>query len=83
MAIIEAMVVIIYVPINAGLIPPASKSSPGGFGSKVNSSGVIWDPPLIRIYVTRKIKGSIAINAQITDKEVKNLSPIFLDNLFW
>ena len=41
MAIIEAMVVIINVPINAGLIPPASKSSPGGFGSKVNSSGVI------------------------------------------
>jgi len=33
--------------------------------------------------VTRKIKGSIAIRAQITDKEVKNLSPIFLDNLFW
>ena len=41
MAIIEAMVVIISVPINAGLIPPASKSSPGGFGSKVNRSGVI------------------------------------------
>jgi len=40
-AIIEAMVVIINVPINAGLIPPASKSSPGGFGSRVNSSGVI------------------------------------------
>ena len=29
MAIIEAMVVIINVPINAGLIPPASKLSPG------------------------------------------------------
>jgi len=32
---------IINVPINAGLIPPASKSSPGGFGSLVNNSGVI------------------------------------------
>ena len=40
-AIIEAMVVIIKVPINAGLIPPASKSSQGGLGSKVNNSGVI------------------------------------------
>ena len=48
-AIIEAMVVIIKVPINAGLIPPASKSSPGGLGSKVNSSGVICAPPFIRI----------------------------------
>ena len=48
-AIIEAMVVIINVPINAGLIPPASKSSPGGFGSKVNRSRFICDPPLIRI----------------------------------
>jgi hypothetical protein len=41
MEIIEAIVVITSVPINAGLIPPASKSSPGGFGSKVNNSGVI------------------------------------------
>ena len=41
MAIIEAMLVIINVPINAGLIPPGSKLSPGGFGSKVNNSGVI------------------------------------------
>ena len=40
-AIIEAMLVIINVPINSGLIPHASKSSPGGFGSKVNNSGVI------------------------------------------
>ena len=40
-AIIEAMLVIINVPTNAGLIPPAFISSPGGFGSKVNISGVI------------------------------------------
>ena len=40
-AIIEEIVVITSVPINAGLIPPASKSSPGGFGSKLNRSGFI------------------------------------------
>jgi len=73
------MVVIINVPINAGLIPPASKSSPGGFGSKVNNSGVIWDPPLI----TLEEIGRDEVEIQIDLDEWDNFAIDHRNLLFW